>query len=161
MAEIDYKIEDALPIVKFHGLNTAKDVNFSGTTTLAGPVATINGTVYPIVAPSVAPTAYTGDATLVAANLNTNVTNTGASGTITLTLPAVSGLTGYTLHVGLTVAQIVRLDPAGTESIFLDGSGVAGKYVNIAGVIGNYADVYCNGTSWVVVGRAGVVTKEA
>lgn len=166
-------IEDGLPIVKYNGLNTQKAVSFestlavtgattlSGAVSIAGGVTTTNGTLYPIVAPSVAPTAYAADTTLVAANLNTNVTNTGASGTITLTLPAVSGLTGYVLHVELTVAQIVRIDPAGTEKIYLGGSGVAGKYANIAGVIGNMVDIYCDGTQWLIVGRDGVVTKEA
>lgn len=135
----------------------------SGTTTVQRSILSniSSGRIYPIVPPSATPVAYTGDATLVAADLNKNVTNTGASGTITLTLPAVSGLSGYTLHVELTVAQIVRVDPAGTESIFLGGSGVAGKYLNIAGVIGNMVDIYCDGTQWIVVNRDGVITKEA
>lgn len=143
------------------------DFTVTGVTTLSGGVAgtnaitLTNGSLYPIVAPSVAVTAYATDTTLVAGNLNTNVTNTGASGTITLTLPAVSGLTGYTLHVELTVAQIVRIDPAGTEKIYLGGSGAAGKYANIAAVIGNMLDIYCDGTQWLIVNRDGVITKEA
>lgn len=172
-------IESFVPVVKYEGLNTQKAVVFESTLAVTGTsvftglvtfsggiagttaIALTNGSVYPIVAPSVAPTAYAADTTLVAGNLNTNVTNTGASGTITLTLPAVSGLAGYTLHVELTVAQIVRIDPAGTETIFLGGSGVAGKYANIAAVIGNMVDIYCNGTQWLIVNRDGVITKEA
>lgn len=154
-------LEDYIPIVKYQGLNTNKNAVFGGTVTFQSTVATTNGVLYPIVSPAGTPVAYTGDATLVAADLNKNVTNTGASGTITLTLPAVSGLTGYVLHVQLTVAQIVRLDAAGTEAIFLGGSGVAGKYVNIAGVIGNMLDLYCDGTRWLVTNYSGVVTKEA
>ena len=172
-------LEQQLPGVMESGLLTDKPVAFgstlavTGATTLTGAlaanggitgtnaIALTRGSVYPIVAPSATPVAYTGDATLVAGDLNKNVTNTGAAGTITLTLPAVSGLTGYTLHVEVTAAQIVRVDPAGTESIFLGGSGVAGKYLNIAGVIGNCADIYCDGTQWLVVNRDGVLTKEA
>lgn len=166
-------IENYQPAIKYNGgiysalpALIANDLTVTGTTTLAGVAGTnaitlTNGSLYPIVAPSVAPTAYATDTTLVAGNLNTNVTNTGASGTITLTLPAVSGLTGYTLHVELTVAQIVRVDPAGTETIFLGGSGAAGKYANIAAVIGNMVDIYCDGTRWLIVNRDGVITKEA
>lgn len=172
-------LEQFIPVVKYEGLNTQKAATFESTLAVTGAstftgaitanggitgtnaIALTAGTVYPIVAPSATPVAYTGDATLVAADLNKNVTNTGAAGTITLTLPAVSGLTGKTLHVEVTAAQIVRIDPAGSESIFLGGSGVAGKYLNIAAVIGNMADIYCDGTQWLVVNRCGVVTKEA
>jgi len=146
----------------FSDVDSADGYSINGSRVLGANAATFaRGNTYPIVAPSSTPVAYTGDATLVAADLNKNVTNTGAAGTITLTLPAVAGLTGYTLHVGLTAAQIVRIDPAGTEAIFLDGSGAAGKYLNIAGVIGNYCDIYCDGTQWLVVSRSGVLTKEA
>lgn len=161
-------IENYQPAIKYNGgiysalpAEIVNDFTVTGATTLSGGIATTNGTVYPIIAPSVAPTAYAADTTLVAANLNTNITNTGAAGTITLTLPAVAGLTGYVFHVELTVAQIVRVDAAGTEKIYLGGSGVAGKYVNIAAVIGNMIDVYCDGTQWLVVNRDGVITKEA
>lgn len=166
-------IESFVPVVKYEGLNTQKAAVFESTLAVTGAITAsggitgttaiplTNGTVYPIVAPNSTPVAYTGDATLVAGDLNKNVTNTGASGTITLTLPAVSGLAGYTLHVEVTAAQIVRIDPAGTETIWLGGSGAAGKYLNIAAVIGNMADIYCDGSRWLVVNRDGVVTKEA
>lgn len=146
----------------FSDVNSADGYQINGSQVLGANNATFaRGNTYPMVAPSSTPVAYTGDATLVAADLNKNVTNTGAAGTITLTLPSVSGLTGYTLHVELTAAQVVRIDPAGTESIFLGGSGVAGKYANIAGVIGNMIDIYCDGTQWLIVNRDGVITKEA
>ncbi len=156
-------IEQFVPVVKYNGgILTALPAVFEGGITTTGPIAgSVAGNAYPIVAPNGTVVAYTGDATLVAADLNKIATNTGASGTITLTLPAVSGLAGYLLHVELTVAQIVRVDPAGTEAIFLGGSGVAGKYLNIAAVIGNMVDIYCDGTRWLVVNRDGVITKEA
>lgn len=160
-------LQTALPVILESTLAVTGATTFTGAIVASGgitgtsAVPLTNGTLYPIVPPSTAPTAYATDTTLVAANLNTNVTNTGASGTITLTLPAVSGLAGYTLHVELTVAQIVRIDPAGTETIFLGGSGAAGKYANIAAVIGNMVDIYCDGTRWLIIGRDGVVTKEA
>lgn len=155
-------IENYVPVVKYNGgIQTALPATLESTLSVTGAITGAHGGYYPVVAPNVAPTAYTTDTTLVAANLNTNITNTGAAGTVTLTLPAVSGLAGYIFHVELTVAQVVRLDPAGTESIYLGGSGVAGKYANIAGVIGNMVDVYCDGTRWLIVNRDGVITKEA
>lgn len=162
-------IQTALPVILESTLAVTGASTFTGAVALNGgftvtgqsAIVLTHGTVYPIVPASTAPTAYAADHTLVAGEMNTNVTNTGSSGTITLTLPAVAGLTGYVLHVELTVAQIVRVDPAGTEAIFLGGSGVAGKYANIAAVIGNMLDIYCDGTQWVVVNRDGVITKEA
>lgn len=100
-------------------------------------------------------------ASMAIADFPKNNTNTGASGTIVLTLPTAASVEGQKCRVQLTVAQIVRLDPAGTEKIYLGGDGVAGKYLNIAGVIGNYADIYSDGTAFYVVGYSGVLTKES
>lgn len=90
-----------------------------------------------------------------------NNTNTGASGTVVLTLPAASSLEGKKTRIQITVAQDVRLTPQTGEKIYLGGDGVASKYLNIAGVIGNYAEVYCDGTSFYVTGYSGVLTKES
>lgn len=185
MADTDYKLENYIPVVKYYGLNTDKATALGSTLSVAGAatfastavftgavtanggltgtsaITMTNGVIYPIVSPFGTPVAYTGDATLVAADLNKNVTNTGASGTVVLTLPAVTGLTGYILHVEVTAAQIVRLLPVSGTAIALGGSAVVTKYLNIAGVIGNMVDVYCDGTRWLVVNRDGVITKEA
>jgi len=174
-------LEDWLPDVRGAGLNTQENTSIGGTLAVTGtsaftgvatftatPVfngttapAAANGNLYPIVNPSTAPVAYAGDATLVAADLNKNVTNTGSSGTVVLTLPAIAGTAGSILHVEVTVAQIVRLLPVAGTAIALGGSAVVTKYLNIAGVIGNMVDLYSNGTAWLVVGRDGVITKEA
>jgi len=90
-----------------------------------------------------------------------NNTNTGAVGTVALTLPVAASLKGQKTRIQLTAAQIVQLLPATGEKIYLGGDGVASKYLNIAGVIGNYAEVYCDGTSFYVTGYSGVLTKEA
>jgi hypothetical protein len=116
---------------------------------------------YPTVAPNATVGAKAATATLSLSDMGLNLTNTGASGTIVLTLPPAATCLGRGFTVQLTVAQIVQLEPNGSESIYLGGSGVAGKYLNIAGVIGNYANVYCDGTQWLVTGYAGVLTKEA
>lgn len=161
------RLEDYIPVVKYNEgvytdlpIQTTSTLNVGGITSTVATVLT-NGTLYPIVNPSGTPVAQAATATLVAADLNKNITNTGASGTIVLTLPAVAGLTGYTFHIEVTVAQIVRLLPVTGEAIALGGSAVVTKYLNIAAVIGNMVDVYCDGSRWLVVNRDGVITKEA
>jgi predicted RecA/RadA family phage recombinase len=104
--------------------------------------------------------AHAGDGAIAAADVAKIHTNTGAVGTATLTLPAAADARGKSMKVQVTAAQIVRLDP-GAEKIYLGGDGVADKYLQIAGVIGNYADLYCDGTDWLVQGYSGVLTKEA
>lgn len=115
----------------------------------------------PVVAPNATVTAKAADATLTVANFGTIITNTGAGGTVVLTLPAASTAAGCSIKVQVTVAQIVRCTPATGEKVYLGGDGVASKYLNIAGVIGNFADLYCDGVSYHVMNYSGVVTKEA
>lgn len=103
----------------------------------------------------------TTDYTVLNADLDKIFNNTGASGTVVLTLPAVAESKGHTLSVHLLAAQIVRCLPQTGEAVNLMGSAVVTKYLNIAAVIGNYVDLYCNGSQWIVTGYSGVVTKEA
>jgi len=117
--------------------------------------------VFPVLPADTSVTAKTADATLTVAELGTIITNTGATATETLTLPAASTMVDKPIKIQLLAAQIVRLLPATGEKIYLGGSGVASKYLNIAGVIGNYADLYCDGSSYLVTSYAGVLTKEA
>ena len=114
----------------------------------------------PAINPKATVAAHAADATLTADDMGQNHTNTGASGGITLTLPAASDAAGCGFRVQVTVAQIVTLDPQ-TGKIYLGGSGVADKTLGIAGVIGNYADLYSDGDAWLVMGYSGVLTKEA
>lgn len=108
---------------------------------------------------TVVPNASTGN--IASGDLGKIHTNTGSSGTVVLTLPAVSGLAGSHVKVAVTAAQIIQVMPQTGEKIYLNGSGVATKYLNIAAVVGNFADLYCDGTDWMVLNYAGVVTKEA
>lgn len=106
---------------------------------------------------------HDGDATLAATDAGKIHTNTGVDAleTIALTLPTAATLKGEAIKVYLTAAEIVQLVPQTGESIYLGGSGVASKYLQIAGVIGNYADVYCDGSQYLVTDYSGVLTKEA
>ena len=120
-----------------------------------------NGTVYPVVPPDAAVNAEAATATLAAGDFGKNNTNTGASGAIVLTLPAASTVKGKCLRMQITAAQQVSLSPAAADAVYLGGDGVDDKDLVIAGVIGNYADIYSDGTNYLVTGYSGVVTKEA
>ena len=113
----------------------------------------------PRVAPEASRTAHDTDATLTVEDFGVNHTNTGASGTVVLTLPAAIDAAGMSLGVYLTAAQVVQLLPASGEKIYLAGSGVADEFLNIDGTIGNYVDVYCDGEKYLVESYSGVLTK--
>lgn len=145
-------------------VNGTEVINSSGNlttgTTTEASITTSTGYIYPVVAPNATVAAKAATANLAAADFGKNITNTGAGDAIVLTLPAAATVKGKVMRVQLTVAKNVSLSPATTEKIFLGGDGVANKDLVIAGVIGNYADIYCDGTNYLVVGYSGVVTKE-
>jgi len=68
----------------------------------------------------------TADTTLGAIHMGAVITNTGAAGTITLTLPAAKQ--GMALKVIRTASYALRVDPDGTETI---RGGAAGEYVEL------------------------------
>jgi hypothetical protein len=70
-------------------------------------------------------------------------TNTGASGEVTLSLPAATVGQKYCFYVN--AAQEIRIDPNGTETIGLPSSGVqqaAGAYLT-ANAVGEYLEIEC------------------
>ena len=90
------------------------------------------------------------------------LTTTGATGTVTFTMPpAVVGLEYY-FRVG--AAFELRIDPDGTETIALPSTGVAGaagKYLS-ADASGETVHVICTvAGSWAVFGFTGTWTAEA
>lgn len=103
----------------------------------------------------------TADFAIGAGESGRTFSNAGASGTITGSLPpAVPGLK-YRFRVG--VAQQLRIDPDGTETISLPSTGVpgaAGKYL-VADAIGETVDIECVvAGSWSVFGFTGTWTAE-
>lgn len=104
----------------------------------------------------------TADYTVLASQSGAVLTNTGASGTITYALPA--AVPGMRFTARVSVAQQLRLDPNGTETISLPSTGVpgaAGKYL-VADAIGETVVLACvvAGT-WSVLGYTGTWTAEA
>lgn len=114
------------------------------------------------VSPKAAVVAKAADYTVVVADMGKIITNTGAGGAVSLTLPLASAAAGGAIRAQLTVAQVVKLVPgAATEKIYFGGDGVVNKYAQVAGVIGNFIEVASDGTDWLVTQSSGVVTKEA
>ena len=106
--------------------------------------------------------AHTSGDTLTAAESGSTHTNTGASGAITIVLPAATVGQWYCFHVG--AAQELRLDPNGSETISLPSTGVqgaAGKYL-VADAVGEWVKLKCviAGT-WTAEGYAGTWTAES
>lgn len=104
----------------------------------------------------------TADSTLTAFESGTIISNVGASGTTTHTLPAAIPGLEFGLRVG--VAQALRFDPNGSETVSLPGTGVvqaAGKYLTCS-TIGCVLMLKCfvAGT-WSVISSTGTWTIEA
>lgn len=101
MADSDYKLEDYVPVVKYHGLNTAKDCTFSGTVTFSG---TTNLTTVALVDLSTTGNTTLGNAVTDTLSINgaTTVTSTSASA---LTVGA-NGATNPVLKVVASTASV-------------------------------------------------------
>ena len=107
--------------------------------------------------------AHTSGDTLTAAECYGSIhTNTGASGAITIALPA--AVVGMNVKFAVGAAQELRIDPNGSETISLPSTGVpgaAGKYL-VADAIGETVNlVCCSAGSWRVFGHTGTWTAEA
>ena len=106
-------------------------------------------------------TTHTANAALTAAMSGSVHTNAGATGAVTLALPAAT--VGLEFFFGVRAAQALRIDPNGTETISLPSTGVpgaAGKYITAAAV-GETVHVMCVAAgSWAVMGYTGTWTAE-
>lgn len=104
----------------------------------------------------------TADYTVLTTENGCGFTNTGASAARVFTLPAATPGLHYWFSVG--VAQELRIDPDGTETISLPSSGVpgaAGKYLT-ADAIGESVHLMCfNAGNWACVGYTGTWTAES
>ncbi len=104
----------------------------------------------------------TDGATLTPAQSGAVISNLGASGAATFVLPpAIAGLEFIFL---VEVAQELRIDPDGTETIALPATGVqqaAGKYI-VADAIGERIHIVCvSAGTWDAIAHAGTWTVES
>ena len=102
--------------------------------------------------------AHTSDDTLTVAESGSVHTNLGATGTVTLTLPA-SAPQGTIFTFAVQTAQELRIDP-GSATIRDDSGQTAGKY-KAADAIGECLTVVADSNSdWVTVAKNGTWTEE-
>ncbi len=103
--------------------------------------------------------AHTADDTLTAAESGSVHTNLGATGTITLTLPA-SAPQGTVFTFAVQAAQELRIDP-GTATIRDDSGQTADKYKS-ADAIGECLTLIADSNGdWVTIAKNGTWTEEA
>jgi len=103
--------------------------------------------------------AHTSDDTLTAAESGSVHTNLGATGTITLTLPA-SAAAGTVFAFAVQAAQQLRVDP-GSAAIRDDSGQTADKY-KTADAIGECITVVADSNGdWVTIAKNGTWTEEA
>jgi len=103
--------------------------------------------------------AHTGDDTLTAAESGSVHTNLGATGTVTLTLPA-SAPAGTVFTFAVQAAQQLRIEP-GAATIRDDSGQTAGKY-KAADAIGECISIVADSNGdWVTIAKNGTWTEEA
>ena len=103
--------------------------------------------------------AHSSDDTLTAAESGSVHTNLGATGTVTLTLPA-SAPTGTVFTFAVQAAQELRIDP-GTAAIRDDSGQTADKYKS-ADSIGECLSLVADSNGdWVTVAKSGTWIEEA
>lgn len=103
---------------------------------------------------------HTADATLKREQLGFH-TNRGATGTVTLTLPAAAAWKGQICRFHRLASFAVRLDPAGTEQ-FVGTNGAlstAGKYKEL-GDDGAWLELVSDGTNIFITSSNGTINDE-
>ena len=92
--------------------------------------------------------ALTADITLVKERHGLK-TNTGATGTVIVTLPAVALCKGLPPFRFLrTAAQTFTIDPAGTEELFIDGAALGAGVAKSLSATGACIEFVSDGTYW-------------
>lgn len=109
-------------------------------------------------------TVYTAAGTIAsdAAYRGAVVSNVGATGAVTFVLPAAK--VGMAVNALVEVAQALRLDPNGTETIALPSTGAqgaAGKYLQASAVKDGVRLVCITEGTWDVLSYSGTWTAEA
>jgi len=103
--------------------------------------------------------AHTANDTLTEAESNSVHTNLGATGTVTLTLPATAAA-GTVFTFGVQAAQELRIDP-GTATIRDDSGQTADKY-KAADAIGECIELVADSNGdWATTAKNGTWTEEA
>lgn len=104
----------------------------------------------------------TGDKTLKPSQTGSFITNFGAAGTITITLPA-GRRVGDRFTFAVMAAQQLRIDPGvATDTIFINGAEqAAGKYIVADALNESVTVVYTGSGNWFAIDAEGTWTVEA
>ena len=87
------------------------------------------------------------------AKSGTIFTNRGASGTVAFTLPAPSAdLTGVRILLVAIAAEVISVETATADTLVTMGDAAADKLA-APGSIGAEIECWCDGTSWIALGR--------
>lgn len=164
-------IENHLPVVKYNGLNTEKDVTLAGTNTISG-ATTISGALTltgALTGNRLKVTLGTAGATLTADDSGTIFVCTKTSGTQAFVLPAVTGNAGvfYVFYAGHADTEIL-IDQAASEvitittfaavgadadtSIVTTAGGTGIKNTAGSNAIGDSIILFCDGVGWRNIG---------
>jgi predicted flavoprotein YhiN len=96
--------------------------------------------------------AKTAAYTCTAADSGTLFTNTGASGSVTFTLPAVATSTGVWYRFAITADyEVVITAPANVMVAFNDATATSITFTQASEHIGCGATVICDGAKWIVL----------
>ena len=151
----------------FPDMVTAPHIRLAIVTTSGGDIESItdcrvgHNFVMPYEAGGVKKTveAHTSDDTLAAAESGSVHSNLGATGVVTLTLPA-SVPAGTVFAFAVQAAQEMRIDP-GTAAIRDDSGQTAGKYKSADGIGECLSLVADSNGDWVTIAKSGTWTEQA
>lgn len=162
------KVEEYLPIVRYNGFNTDKDVNLGGTTTLTGATnisgaAAFTSTVYGV-KPYVANDVSAATVAVTAAQSGGIFIATKGSATQTYTLPAVAAGLIYTFIAGDAAGELL-VNPTGSVVMELKASEGGATIATVAGtgikntaatnVKGDSITLVCDGAKWWTSNQSG------
>lgn len=166
-------IEDYIPVVKYQGLNTAKNTSLGGTLAVTGAVTLastldVTGAVTfttPPSGPSLRPvtnSALVGaTVVLTAAQSGQVFNNRSTSGSPSWTLPTASNGLMYTFTVSNTTTGFTVTGGTIFAKTSATGTSVTGTTLTntqATAVIGDSITLICDGTSWRVTSQTGVFT---
>jgi len=101
----------------------------------------------------------TGNKTLKPSQTGSLITNLGAAGTVTITLPPGARI-GDTFDFAVLVAQELRIDP-NTQTINASAGQTADKYITANAIGESITVTYLGSDEWAVTGEVGTWTVEA
>lgn len=152
-------LEDYIPVVKYAGLNTDKDVALGGALSVAGTAAFTTAPTGPVKRPVNTNALVGATVVLTAAQSGQVFVNRSTSGTPSWTLPtAADGLT-YTFVVSSTTAGFTVTGGTIKAKTNAAGTAISGTTLtNTQGtaVVGDTITLVCDGTSWLMTAQSGI-----